>query len=81
MSAEPDDDQAAPWWSEHPNAVQRVQDAIDDPSAGTSGPLCNAEESGYLSSTDLFCPFSGDGVCRSGCGPTNRERICVNGEE
>lgn len=46
------------------------------------GSLCRAEESGYLDSTDVFCPFlSGpDYTCTSGC-PTNRERICVNGLE
>jgi len=43
-----------------------------------SGPLCRAEESGYLDSTDVYCPFSIDGVCRSGC-QTNRERVCITG--
>ena len=42
-----------------------------------SGPLCHANESGYLDSTDVFCPFTGDS-CDS-C-PTNRERICITGE-
>ena len=47
-----------------------------------SGPLCHAEESGYLDSTDVFCPFQAgpDYTCTSGC-PTNRERICILGEE
>lgn len=44
-----------------------------------SGPLCSAEESGYLASTDVFCPFSQDGACTSEC-PTNRERACITGE-
>lgn len=44
-----------------------------------SGPLCHAEESGYLDSTDVFCPFADDYICTAGC-PTNRERICINGE-
>jgi hypothetical protein len=43
-----------------------------------SGPLCHAEETGYLDSTDVFCPFA-SGPCTSGC-PTNRERICILGE-
>lgn len=43
------------------------------------GPLCHAEASGYLDSADVFCPFSGDGECVSGC-PTNRERACIIGE-
>jgi|HubBroStandDraft_2_1064218.scaffolds.fasta_scaffold384362_1 hypothetical protein len=43
-----------------------------------SGPLCGAEESGYLDSTDVFCPFV-PGPCTSGC-PTNRERYCLLGE-
>lgn len=45
-----------------------------------SGPLCRAEESGYLDSTDVFCPFSSDGTCGSGC-PTNRERVCILGDD
>jgi hypothetical protein len=45
-----------------------------------SGPLCNAEESGYLASTDVYCPFSNDGICGADC-PTNRERACILGEE
>lgn len=44
-----------------------------------SGPSCNAEESGYLDRTDVYCPFAGDGVCTSGC-PTNRQRACILGE-
>jgi hypothetical protein len=45
-----------------------------------SGPLCHAEESGYLDSTDVFCPFlpGPDYTCRAGC-PTNRERACIDG--
>jgi hypothetical protein len=43
-----------------------------------SGPLCRAEESGYLDSTDVFCPFAA-GTCTAGC-PTNRERACILGE-
>lgn len=45
-----------------------------------SGPLCRAEESGYLDSTDVFCPFApGDDYrCTAGC-PTNRERACIDG--
>ena len=43
-----------------------------------SGPRCRAQESGYLDSTDVFCPFTGDGQCTGGC-PTNRERACING--
>jgi hypothetical protein len=43
-----------------------------------SGPECRAEESGYLASTDVFCPFI-PGPCASGC-PTNRERACILGE-
>jgi hypothetical protein len=45
-----------------------------------SGPLCHASESGYLDSTDVYCPFSQDGQCTSGC-PTNRERACILGED
>jgi len=47
-----------------------------------SGPRCNAEGSGYLDSTNVFCPFADDGKCSSmpPC-PTNRERICINGED
>jgi len=47
-----------------------------------SGPRCGAEESGYLDSTDVFCPFSSDGACggEPPC-PTNRERICIIGED
>lgn len=41
-----------------------------------SGPLCRAEESGYLDSTDVFCPFASGGECTSGC-PSNRERACL----
>lgn len=41
-----------------------------------SGPLCGAEESGYLDSTNVFCPFGRDGECTSGC-PSNRERYCL----
>lgn len=46
-----------------------------------SGPLCRAEESGYLNSTDVFCPFGMPDKyeCTSGC-PTNRERVCITGE-
>ncbi len=44
-----------------------------------SGPLCRAEESGYLDSTDVFCPFI-PGPCTAGC-PTNRERTCILGED
>lgn len=44
-----------------------------------SGPLCHAEESGYLDSTDVHCPFAPDGQCGGGC-PTNRERACIMGE-
>jgi hypothetical protein len=43
-----------------------------------SGPLCHAEESGYLDSTDVYCPFI-PGPCAAGC-PTNRERACILGE-
>ncbi len=43
-----------------------------------SGPLCRAEESGYLDSTDVYCPFV-PGACTAGC-PTNRERACILGE-
>lgn len=42
-----------------------------------SGPLCHADESGYLDSTDVFCPFAAD-KCTGGC-PNNRERACING--
>lgn len=45
-----------------------------------SGPLCRAEETGQLDSTDVFCPFASDGKCGGGC-PTNRERACILGEE
>jgi hypothetical protein len=45
-----------------------------------SGPLCRAEESGYLDSTDVYCPFSPDGKCHGGC-PSNRERACILGED
>lgn len=45
-----------------------------------SVPLCHAEESGYLDSTDVWCPFASDGKCGGGC-PTNRERACINGED
>ena len=51
-----------------------------DYSLTNSGPLCNAEENGYLDSTDVFCPFASDQVCRAGC-PTNRERACIIGED
>lgn len=47
-----------------------------------SGPLCSAEETGYLDSTDVFCPFgleSENYKCTGGC-PTNRKRICILGE-
>jgi len=44
-----------------------------------SGPLCHAEESGYLASTDVYCPFSPGGECGGGC-PANRERACIIGE-
>ena len=44
-----------------------------------SGPLCSAEESGYLDSPDVFCPFL-PGPCTAGC-LTNRERICITGED
>lgn len=44
-----------------------------------SGPLCRAEESGYLDSTDVFCPFAFDGQCSGGC-PASRERACILGE-
>jgi hypothetical protein len=45
-----------------------------------SGPLCRAEETGYLDSAGVFCPFlSGpDYRCTGGC-PTNRERACIDG--
>ena len=43
-----------------------------------SGPLCHAEESGYLASTDVFCPFTRDGKCTADCS-TNRERVCITG--
>jgi len=46
-----------------------------------SGPRCHAEETGYLDSTDVFCPFAAEPYrCMSGC-PTNRERICITGED
>lgn len=47
---------------------------------GNSGPLCRAEETGYLDSTDVFCPFASDMQCHlmPPC-PTNRERICITG--
>lgn len=45
-----------------------------------SGPLCNASESGYLDSADVYCPFAPDGECDGEC-PTNRECICTTGEE
>jgi hypothetical protein len=47
-----------------------------------SGPLCRAEENGYLDSTDVFCPFlpGPDYTCTGGC-PSNRERACILGEE
>ncbi len=44
-----------------------------------SGPLCHAQESGYLDSKDVFCPFAA-GPCTAGC-PTNRERACILGED
>lgn len=28
---------------------------------------------------EVYCPFSGDGRCTGQC-PSNRERMCVNGE-
>lgn len=34
----------------------------------------------YQDSTDIYCPFNPTGICFSGCGPTNRDRDCVNGE-
>jgi hypothetical protein len=43
-----------------------------------AGPLCHAEESGYLDSTDVICPFTADMRCTGGC-PTNRERACILG--
>jgi hypothetical protein len=45
-----------------------------------SGPLCHAEESGYLDRTDVFCPFlpGPDYRCTGGC-PNNRERACIDG--
>lgn len=53
-----------------------------DYSRTNSGPLCGAVESGYLDSTDVFCPFlpGPDYTCTGGC-PTNRERACILGEE
>ena len=42
----------------------------------------DSEESGYLDSTDVFCPFmpGTEYTCTGGC-PTNRERACILGEE
>lgn len=45
-----------------------------------SGPLCQAEESGHLDSVDVLCPFSDDGKCTGDC-PSNRERMCILGED
>lgn len=47
-----------------------------------SGPLCHAEESGYLDSEEVFCPFSDspDYACTAGC-TSNRNRTCIVGEE
>jgi hypothetical protein len=67
-------------------AMTPDQEAGEDPACDyprtNSGPLCHAEESGYLDSTDVFCPFqAGPGyACTSGC-PTNRERACILGED
>lgn len=54
------------------------EDRVYDYPLTSSGPLCQAEESGYLDSEDVFCPFlSGpDYTCKAGC-PTNRERVCI----
>lgn len=73
---------------------QAAKDLPEDPKAVTnrmgdyprtnSGPLCRAEENGYLdggssgSALTVFCPFANDGRCTSGC-PANRERICITG--
>lgn len=42
-----------------------VEETYDYPKTN-SGPRCNAEESGYLDSTDVFCPFSQNQQCTSG---------------
>lgn len=57
-----------------------AQQTVTAPTPEPTGNSCRAEESGYLDSTDVFCPFASDGQCTGGC-PTNRDRACINGEE
>jgi hypothetical protein len=63
-----------------------VTNRMGDYPKTNSGPLCKAEETGYLNQGPsgtggtVFCPFASDAECHSGC-PTNRERICILGED
>ena len=57
--------------------MKDAREPVYDYPRTNSGPACRAEESGYLDSADVFCPFSA-GPCDS-C-PTNRERVCILGE-
>jgi hypothetical protein len=67
-------------WTEDDPGSQYILEEADYPRTN-SGPLCNAEGSGYLDSADVFCPFGPDGECTSmpKC-PTNRERQCLLGD-
>jgi DNA-binding MarR family transcriptional regulator len=60
--------------------LEERQRHLDSYPQTASGPLCKAEETGYLDSTDVFCPFADHQRCMAGC-PTNRERICITGED